>query len=229
MLESFATWLAELVFRLGYPGITILMAVESSFVPFPSEVVLPPAGYLAAQGRMSAWIALAAGLSGSLIGAMVNYYLAVRLGRPLLHRYARYLLISEAKLDRAEAFFRRHGEVSTFVGRLIPVIRQLISLPAGVARMRLDRFALYTAAGAGIWCAVLTYVGWYVGQHAEVLSSIDQLIENPEVRRYSSRATVALIPLILLVLGGYTLLYRRRRGQLAQGAGSPGASEGREA
>lgn len=226
MLESFATWLAELIFRLGYPGITILMAVESSFVPFPSEVVLPPAGYLAAQGRMNAWLAAGAGLGGSLIGALVNYYIAVRLGRPLLHRYSRYLLIGETKLERAEAFFRRHGEVSTFVGRLIPVIRQLISLPAGVARMRLDRFALYTAAGAGIWCAVLTYIGWYVGQHAEVLTSIDQLIESPEMRRYSSRAALALIPVILAVLGGYALIYRRRRGRSAVGAAQTGPAAG---
>jgi membrane protein DedA with SNARE-associated domain len=210
VLESFATWLAELVFRLGYTGILMLMAVESSFIPFPSEVVLPPAGYLAAQGRMNVWLVLGAGIAGSLIGALVNYYLAVFLGRPLLHRYSRYLLIGEGKLDRAEVFFRRHGEVSTFVGRLIPVIRQLISLPAGIARMRLDRFALYTAAGAGIWSAVLTYVGWYVGRNSQVISGFDQLLENPEVRRYSARAALVLLPLVLVILAAYVAWYRRR-------------------
>ncbi len=209
MFEAIVTWLTDTIFRLGYPGITLLMAIESSFFPFPSEVVLPPAGYLAAQGRMSAPLALAAGLLGSLVGAIFNYYLAVVLGRPLLHRYHRYLLMREASLDRAEAFFRRHGEISTFVGRLIPVIRQLISLPAGLARMRLDRFALYTALGAGIWCAILTAIGWYVGQHAEVVTGLDELTRNPEVRRLSSLALLALLPVIALVVGVY--VYRQRR------------------
>lgn len=210
MLEAAVTWITETIFRLGYPGITLLMAIESSFFPFPSEVVLPPAGYLAAQGRMNAPLALAAGLTGSLIGALFNYYVAVALGRPLLHKYHRFLMIRQASLDRAEAFFRRHGEVSTFIGRLIPVIRQLISVPAGLARMRLDRFALYTAVGAGIWCAVLTYVGWYVGRHAEVVTGIDQLIEHPEVQRYASRAALAVLPLVVVVLALYVYRHRRR-------------------
>lgn len=212
MFEAAVTWLTELIFRLGYPGIFILMTVESSFIPFPSEVVLPPAGFLAAQNRMNAWLALAAGISGSLMGAGINYYLAARLGRPLLHRYAKYVMIKgEQKLDRSEAFFRRHGEVSTFVGRLIPVIRQLISLPAGVARMRIDRFFLYTGAGAGIWCAVLTYVGWTAGRHAEVIQSLDQLIESQHFREVAARATLWVLPGIVVVVAVYVLLYRRRR------------------
>ncbi len=220
MLEAVVTWLTDTIFRLGYPGITLLMAIESSFFPFPSEVVLPPAGYLAAQGRMNVWLALGAGLSGSLIGAFINYYLAVFLGRPLLHKYHRFLLMREASLDRAEQFFRRHGEISTFVGRLIPVIRQLISLPAGVARMRLDRFALYTALGAGIWCAVLTFIGWEVGRHAEVVPGLDALIGDPDVQRYSSIAALALVPLIVVVVGVY--IYRQRK---RSGAGDTGAAE----
>ncbi len=220
MLEAVVTWLTDTIFRLGYPGITLLMAIESSFFPFPSEVVLPPAGYLAAQGRMNVWLALGAGLSGSLIGAFINYYLAVFLGRPLLHKYHRFLLMREASLDRAEQFFRRHGEISTFVGRLIPVIRQLISLPAGVARMRLDRFALYTSLGAGIWCAVLTFIGWEVGRHAEVVPGLDALIGDPDVQRYSSIAALALVPLIVVVVGVY--IYRQRK---RSGAGDTGAAE----
>ncbi len=211
MLETIVHWLTEVIFRLGYPGITLLMALESSFFPFPSEVVLPPAGYLAAQGRMNAWLAFGSGLTGSLVGALFNYYLAVALGRPLLHRYHRFLLMREASLDRAEAFFRRHGEISTFVGRLIPVIRQLISLPAGLARMRLDRFALYTALGAGIWCAILTYVGWYVGAHSEVVSGLDAVIESPRVKELLSRAVLWLIPLLALLVAGYIIVQRRRR------------------
>ncbi|HEX9582599.1 MAG TPA: DedA family protein [Gemmatimonadales bacterium] len=204
MLETFITWLTDTVFRLGYPGITLLMALESSFFPFPSEVVMPPAGYLAAQGRMHTGAVLAAGIGGSVLGALFNYWVAVRLGRPLLHRYGRYLLINEASLDKAEAFFRRHGEVGTFVGRLVPVIRQYISLPAGLARMRLDRFAIYTAAGAGIWCAILTYIGWYLGKHASVLLRED-------VQRYSSIAVLTLLPILALVLVIYVLRHRRSR------------------
>ncbi len=211
MLETAVTWITETIFQLGYPGILALMALESSFVPFPSEVVLPPAGYLAAQGRMNAPLVFAAGLTGSLVGAFVNYYLAVALGRPLLHKYSRYVLIKQASLDRAEAFFRRHGEVSTFIGRLIPVIRQLISVPAGLARMRLDRFALYTSIGAGIWCMVLTAIGWYLGRNAEVVASLDALIQSPEVRLYSTRATLGLLPVIAAVLIIYVFWYRRSR------------------
>jgi len=217
MIETAVQWLTEVVFRLGYLGIMLLMALESSFVPFPSEVVLPPAGYLAAHGRMNGPLALGAGLAGSLIGALVNYVLAARLGRPLLHQYGKYFLIKEKSLDRAEAFFQRHGEVSTFIGRLIPVIRQLISLPAGVARMRLDRFVAYTALGAGIWCAILTYIGWYVGRHSAILADFDELLTSPEVRRLSHQALLVIIPLIAAVLVVYVYQYRRRRRRDAAG------------
>jgi membrane protein DedA with SNARE-associated domain len=201
------TWLTDTIFALGYPGIALLMALESSFFPFPSEVVLPPAGYLAAQGRMNAWLALTAGIAGSLIGALFNYAVAVRLGRPLLHRYGKYLLIKEATLDRAEAYFRRHGEISTFVGRLIPVIRQYISLPAGLARMGLRRFTMYTALGAGIWCGILTWVGWYVGLRAVALGQLP----TAEVHAYVRRALLVLSPFVLGLVVVYVLFQRRRR------------------
>ena len=206
MLERLVYWLTETIFQLGYAGIALLMALESSFFPFPSEVVMPPAGYLAAQGRMNPGLALAAGVLGSLLGALFNYYVAVRLGRPLLHRYGRYLLVSERSLNRAEDFFRRHGEIGTFVGRLIPVIRQYISLPAGLARMHLGRFSLYTAAGAGIWCAILTGIGWFLGQHAEVL-------QREEVQRLSTLAFIALLPALIVIVGVYVWRHRRRSAQ----------------
>jgi len=226
MLETLVNGLTEVIFRLGYVGIALLMALESSFVPFPSEVVLPPAGYLAAQGRMSAPLALGVGLVGSLIGALVNYYLAAKLGRPLLHRYGKYFLIKEKSLDRAEEFFQKHGEISMFVGRLIPVIRQLVSLPAGFARMRLDLFVLYTALGAGIWCAILTYIGWYVGRNAQMIASFDDLMRNPEVHRYSTRAGIALVPLVLLIIAVYVWFQRRKgRGSQPQGPAGPGRQE----
>ncbi|GBD33364.1 putative membrane protein [bacterium HR33] len=209
MLDSIVYWLTETIFALGYPGIVLLMALESSFFPFPSEVVMPPAGYLAAQGRMNFWIALGCGILGSLLGAVFNYAVARRLGRPLLHRYGRYFFLRAETLERAEAFFRRHGEIGTFIGRLVPLIRQYISLPAGLSGMRLDRFALYTAAGAGIWCAILVWIGWFIGQHASVL-------QQEEVRRLSTWATIALVPLIAVVLAWYIRRHRRR--QKAKGA-----------
>lgn len=213
MFETLINWLVETVSVLGYPGIVALMALESSFFPFPSEVVLPPAGYLAAQGRMNAYGALAAGIGGSVLGAVVNYVLAVRLGRPLLHRYSKYLLIKEDSLTRSETFFRRHGEISTFVGRLIPVIRQYISLPAGIARMNLGRFALYTALGAGIWCAILTWIGWYLGKNMEVFRSED-------VQHYARIATMALIPVLVVAIAVYVVRHRRKQQSHPETSGS---------
>ncbi len=210
MIEGIVTWLAETILSLGYVGIALLMTLESSFIPFPSEVVLPPAGYLAAQGRMSFPLALGAGLAGSLLGAMLNYWLAITLGRPFLDKFGKYVLIKQKSLDRAEEFFQKHGEISTFVGRLIPVIRQLISIPAGVARMRLDRFIGYTALGAGIWCAILTYVGWVVGKNAAVLSSLDEVLRSADFRSYSTRAFLILVPFLATLIGGYIFWHRWR-------------------
>ncbi len=203
MFNAFATWLTETIFQLGYPGIIVLMAVESSVFPLPSELVMPPAGYLAAQGRMNAVLAVIAGASGSVIGALVSYFVAQKLGRPLLHRYSRYFLVSEASLERSEAFFRRHGEIGTFLSRLVPVIRHLVSLPAGLARMRLDRFIGYTAAGAAIWCTILTAIGWYIGRHSAQL-------EREIVQRYSTQATLILLPVLAVVVTIYVIHNRRR-------------------
>lgn len=226
MFETIVTWLTETILRLGYPGIMLLMALESSFVPFPSEVVLPPAGYLAAQGRMSAPLATLAGLAGSLLGALFNYYLAARLGRPVLYRYGRWVLVKKQSLERAETFFRRHGEISTFVARLLPVIRQLISVPAGFARMRMDRFLIYTAAGAGIWCVILTYIGWYVGRHGEIIASVDSLLWSEQVRRYSGLAALVMLPILAAIVLLYVWLFRRRE-QARRAAATASASSSR--
>jgi len=212
MIDRLVQWLVETVFALGYPGILALMAVESSAIPFPSEVVMPPAGYLAAQGRMSFVLVVAAGTTGSLLGALVNYWVARRLGRPLLERYGRWVLVTKPGLDRAEAFFAAHGEISTFIGRLLPVIRQLISVPAGLARMRLDLFALYTALGAGIWCVILTYIGFFLGQHEAALRS-------EEVHRYVRQAVLVLVPVLGVVTLGY--VWRHRRQQRARSTSAP--------
>ncbi len=198
MLNDFFQWLAATVLALGYPGIVLLMAVESSVLPLPSELVLPPAGYLAAKGQMNPWIAIAAGTLGSLLGALVNYALAVFVGEPVLRRYGKYVLMSERSLDRTEAFFRRHGEISTFVGRLLPVIRHLISIPAGISRMALRRFMAFTTLGAGIWCAILTYLGWLIGRHEEQLDAVIGKYVHHTFFTYVLPAVVVLVALYVL-------------------------------
>jgi membrane protein DedA with SNARE-associated domain len=202
MLDAVVTWLTDTIFRLGYPGIVILMAIESSAIPFPSEVVMPPAGYLAAKGRMSFPLVLVSGISGSLIGALANY-MAAKWLEGWLRRHGKWLLVSPQSLDRAEAFFRRHGAIGTFIGRLVPVVRQLISIPAGLARMRLDRFVIYTSLGAGIWCFILTYIGFVIGQNEAVLRAVI-------VHSYVKRVLVYLLPALALLGVGYVVWYRWR-------------------
>jgi membrane protein DedA with SNARE-associated domain len=204
MLTQFWHWLADTVFALGYPGIVLLMAIESSILPLPSELVMPPAGYLVAKGQMNGYLALAAGTLGSVIGALVNYALAVGVGEPVLRRYGKFVLISQRSLDRTEAFFRRHGEISTFIGRLLPVIRHLISIPAGMSRMALSRFVLFTALGAGLWCGILTYLGWVIGRHGEeVQAAIGPYVHQTLVRY--------VLPGVAVLVAGY-VLWRRRQG-----------------
>ena len=202
MLDAIVTWLTDTIFTLGYPGITLLMAIESSAFPFPSEVVMPPAGYLAAKGRMSFTLVMIAGVVGSLIGALVNYSLAAWLDR-VLRRYGKWVLVSPQSLEKAEAFFRNHGEIGTFIGRLVPVVRQLISIPAGMCRMRLDRFILYTSLGAGIWCLILTYIGYLLGQHEATL-------RNEDVQRYVGHVLVYLLPVLGVIALAYVIWHRRR-------------------
>jgi membrane protein DedA with SNARE-associated domain len=204
MLSSFFHWLADTVLALGYPGIVILMAIESSVLPLPSELVMPPAGYLAAQGKMNAVTAVLCGALGSVLGALVNYGLAVFVGEPVLRKYGKYVLVSERSLDRTEKFFRRHGEISTFVGRLLPVIRHLISIPAGMSRMKLGRFVAFTAVGAGIWCAILTYLGWLIGRHGE---QVDRVI-GPYVHQVFTRY---ILPALIVLVIGYIFWRRSQR------------------
>ncbi|EET79953.1 putative membrane protein, DedA family, type II (SNARE domain) [Campylobacter showae] len=165
MLGDFINFIVQTVGEWGYAGIFLMMFLESSFFPFPSEVAMIPAGYLAHQGQMSLVLAWCAGTAGSLAGAVFNYYLCYFFGRELVLKYGKYVGITKVKMRKFEAFFKRHGEISTFNCRLIPGIRQYISLPAGLAKMNLFKFSLYTTLGAGIWVAILLAVGWYLGKN----------------------------------------------------------------
>jgi len=162
-------WIVQTVGALGYFGIFVMMFLESSFFPFPSEVVMIPAGYLAFLGEMNLWISIIMGILGSIAGALFNYYLAIKLGRRLLLKYGHYVFFTQETLDKVESFFQKHGSFSTLSGRLIPVVRQYISLPAGLARMHLGLFCLYTGIGAGIWVSILALLGYYFGQNEALL------------------------------------------------------------
>ncbi|MDA8433200.1 MAG: DedA family protein [Nitrospiraceae bacterium] len=193
------TWLVTTIGALGYPGIFLLMAMESSVIPIPSELVMPPAGYLAQQGAMNEVAAIVCGTAGSLVGAYLNYFAAHYLGRPLLLKYGKYVWITEEKFGKVELFFRDHGEVSTFVGRLLPVVRHLISLPAGLAGMNRLKFALYTAAGAGIWVTVLTYIGYFIGMNRDLIA------------RYSHHALLGAIALSAVIVTVYVRRHRKKK------------------
>lgn len=195
-MHAFGEWVRELVSHLGYAEIVFLMALESSLFPVPSELVMIPAGYLAAQGHLNPFYATLAGAAGSLIGASANYLLGRTVGRAFLLRYGKYFLINEAKYQQAEALFLGNARLATFVGRFIPVIRHLISLPAGVFGMGLLPFALLTTLGAGLWCGILVALGYYFGE--PVVAAISH---------YTHEAT--LVALALLVAFAAWFLLRR--------------------
>lgn len=172
----------------GFLIIFVFMTIESSFIPFPSEVVMIPAGFLAFRGELStgepwldAVITVLIGTLGSLAGAYVNYFLALYLGRTALYKYGKYFLLDEKTLNRAEEFFLEYGGIATFVCRLLPAIRQLISLPAGLAKMNFSKFTILTAAGAGIWVAILTAIGAWFGSLAGNMSYVDMVEKGKQL------------------------------------------------
>ncbi len=170
MFSGFFTYLLDTFGSMGYTGVAVLMAVESTIIPLPSELIIPPAAYLAYQGKLNIYLVILAGGIGSLVGASINYLVALLLGRTILHsfvkhKYAKYLLLSEEKLVKSEKFFNKHGNSSIFFGRLVPVIRHLISIPAGIAKMNYFNFALYTLIGSLLWSAVLGALGFYFGKY----------------------------------------------------------------
>ena len=207
MIETLAASLdqiAALAPTWGLVFIFVFMAVESSFIPFPSEVVMIPAGFLAARGELTGApatalvLAIAVGLLGSLAGAYVNYFLALWVGRPFLERYGRWLFIQPEPLARACEVFNRYGAATTFVCRLVPVIRQLISIPAGIARMKLGAFTLFTGLGAGIWTTILALVGFGLGRTAGDITYLELVTRG----KSAAAANLPWVVLGALVLVG---------------------------
>jgi len=170
LLHQLINFLVETIGSLGYIGIFALMFLESTFFPFPSEVVMIPAGFLAYKGDMNLYIVMLMGILGSLSGGLLNYYISKTLGRKLLLKYGHYVWFDEEKLLKMENFFKKHGEISTFNGRLIPVVRQYISIPAGLSNMNIFKFSLFTVLGAGIWVVILTLLGYVLGSNQELIN-----------------------------------------------------------
>jgi membrane protein DedA with SNARE-associated domain len=213
-MHEAVTWIVGVVGQWGYPGIVIMMFLESSCFPFPSEVVMIPAGYLSSPAyraspefvpghEMNAWVAILMGIVGSWLGALFNYYLALALGRPLLLKWGKYFLISEKNFHKGEKFFQTHGEIGTFTGRLIPVVRQYISLPAGIARMNVTHFLLWTGLGAGIWVAILTWIGYVAGQNKDLIA------------KYSREATLLALVGCFVIIAVYVVAHKKRRTAVA--------------
>jgi len=203
-MHELIMWLVNTIGALGYSGIFLLMAMESSVIPIPSELVMPPAGYLAHQGQMNIWLAILMGTAGSLAGAYANYYAAHYLGRPLLLKYGKYVWITEEKFAKVERYFRDHGEISTYIGRLLPVVRHLISLPAGLAGMNHVKFSLYTLAGAGIWVTILTWIGYIIGAEQEL------------IMKYSHQALIGVVAVSAVIIYFYVRNHRKKTARVGQ-------------
>ncbi|MCK9224543.1 MAG: DedA family protein [Candidatus Muirbacterium halophilum] len=199
MLHSMIEFIVLTVEKLGYPGIIIMMFLESSFFPFPSEVVMPPAGYLASIGKMNIYIVILCGITGSLMGAVFNYYIAFFLGRPFIIKFGKYFFITEENFAKTEKYLNEHGEIGTFIGRLIPVIRQYISFPAGLIKMNIAKFSIFTSLGAGIWVLILTIIGYIAGSNMDI------------VHKYSSKATLFLM--IFCTLIAFIYIWRKKNVQ----------------
>lgn len=198
---AFIQWCLD---HLNYWTITMLMAIESSFIPFPSEVVVPPAAYKAAvNDEMNVYLVVLFATLGADLGALVNYYLARWLGRPLIYKFANsrlghVCLIDEAKVQYAETYFDRHGALSTFIGRLIPAVRQLISIPAGLARMKIHTFLLYTTLGAGLWNSILAAIGYHLAS-VPGIETEEQLLAK--VTEYSHELGYFFIAVGAVIIG----------------------------
>lgn len=199
MLGEIVDFLLTLAKDWGYLGIIFLMFIESSFFPFPSEVVMIPAGYLAHQNELNFWICLFCGIFGALLGALFNYYLCYFLGRNVVLKICKYFGINEEKFHKFEVFFNRHGEISTFTGRLIPGLRQYISLPAGLARMNLNKFIFYTSLGTGIWCLILLILGYILGKNEDL------------IKQYLHLVIIACLVFVVIMVAIYIFFQKRKQ------------------
>lgn len=192
-------FLVTFINKIGYLGIFIGMFLESSFFPMPSEIIMIPAGISASQGQMNIYLAIIAGTLGSLGGALFNYFLAIYLGRTILFKIGKYFFIKPTTIIKIEEYFEKHGSISTFIGRLIPGIRQYISLPAGIAKMNLVKFSTYTTLGAFIWCTILAYLGFIFGNNQEI------------VKEYLGSIIIACLVVCAVIGVVYVVIHKKKQ------------------
>lgn len=183
--------LIALVESWGYLGIFIMTFVESTFIPIPAEVTLIPAGYLVAQGQMEWYLVFICSVAGTLGGSLLNYFIAYHLGRKIFIRYGKYFFMDSKKLGSIEGFFKKHGAISTFTGRLLPGVKHFISFPAGLAKMPIKIFVLYTALGAAIWCGILIEVGYQIGENEHL------------IKKYIKQVNIGLILAVSAIISYY--------------------------
>ncbi len=197
MLTSITHFFLSIFSQLNYPSIIALMTIESSFIPFPSELVIPPAAYLAQQGVLNIYLVVICGVIGSLLGALINYFLALTLGRAIIYKLAntkiaKLLLINEHKIKKSEEYFLKYDKLATFIGRLVFEIRQLISIPAGLAKMNIWSFMLYTTLGSLIWNIILALLGYFFGANQEMFKTY--------YKEFSIGSIIIFIAIIVLIL-----------------------------
>ncbi len=197
-MSEIISFITDTVSQFGYIGIVVMMFLESSFFPFPSEVVIIPAGYLVYKGEMNLYLVFLSGALGSILGALFNYYIALYIGKAILLRYGKYIGLNEEKFNKLNSFFNKHGAISTFIGRLIPGIRQYISFPAGLSKMNIFKFILYTFLGAGIWVIVLIALGYFVGGN-EIL-----------IKKYSKIILLIIILFAAFILSVYIYINKKK-------------------
>lgn len=169
LIAFIATWIMGVIATMGYGGIVLLMAIESACIPLPSEIIMPFAGFLVYKGEMVLWLVALAGAIGCVLGSIPAYYVGMFGGRPLAERYGKYILLSKQDLDLADRLFAKHGEIIIFIARMLPAVRTFIAFPAGVVRMNMSKFIIYTFVGSFIWCGLLAYAGMKFGENWESL------------------------------------------------------------
>ena len=205
-------WLLPLLNNLNYWTVFLLMFIEGSVIPAPSELIVPPAAYRAAAGELNIFLVVLVATLGALVGSTANYFAAYYLGRPMIYRFANsrlghLCLLNQQKIEQAEKYFYDHGVVATLTGRLLPGIRQIISIPAGLSKMKFWKFALYTTIGAGIWNCVLATLGWYL--HSFV--PLDQL--NSKIEEYNSHIQIIVVAALVLIalIAGLVWYFKRKK------------------
>ena len=202
ILAFLVPWVTGIIAHIGYPGVALLMAIESACIPLPSEIIMPFAGYLVYTGRFNLFLVATAGAIGCNLGSAIAYWIGARGGRPLVERYGRYVLLSRRDLDRTTAFFERHGSITVLIGRILPVVRTFIALPAGIAHMPQRRFHLYTFIGSWPWCLLLAYAGEKLGNAWNT---------DPRLKSVLHRADLAIIIVLVALFGFFVWTHWKHR------------------